>query len=111
MVLGAFKRLAEAFTLKVIVSRSLAVSLEFGYGTVVFTAVAEGTSRPEVFKCIGAASAQRDSVLDMPAACILTGLFGKHPFNQSVERIRVEAHQPTILSERFDVKPAAGLER
>jgi hypothetical protein len=52
--LGAFKRLAEALTIKQFkVRRRATTRLELGYGAVVFAAIAKRASGPEVFERIG----------------------------------------------------------
>ena len=81
--LRAFKRFAEAFTLGRIVTKGLAISLELGYGTIVFTKVAKPAGGPKVFERVRSASAQWDSVLDVPISRLLGEVFANYPLNPS----------------------------
>ena len=54
---GAFKRLAETFTIKEILATRLGVGLKLGQSAIMFTAIAEAARGPKIFDRISSASA------------------------------------------------------
>lgn len=87
----------------------MAVSLKLGHGTVVFAAIAEATRGPKIFDRIASASAQRNSVLDVPITRLGTGLFVERSGHPSAKRSVIKSHLPPTAPQRFNLKPVFGL--